>query len=110
MTATVYEDTVRRLSRQSVTAGKHFDAYVDVDWDAPDMAVDADDPRFELPAVDPLGATDWNRDLPQHTRTRIGLHRVAAAMKVGEQFESLLKRGLLEFAAKFPNDAPEFRY
>jgi P-aminobenzoate N-oxygenase AurF len=105
---TTYEDTVRRLSRQSVT--KHFDAYADVDWDAPDMALDPDDPRFELPAVDPLGATDWYRSQPPHTRSRIGLHRVAAAMKVGEQFESVLKRGLLEFAAKLPNGDPEFRY
>jgi len=110
MTTTTYEDTVRRLSRQSVTAGKHFDAYADVDWDGPDMAVDPDDPRFELPAVDPLGATDWYRSLPPATRSRIGLHRIAAAMKVGEQFESLLKRGLLEFAAKLPNGDPEFRY
>jgi hypothetical protein len=110
MTAPVYEDTVRRLSRQSVTAGKHFDAYADVDWDGPDMAVDADDPRFELPAVDPLGATDWYRSQPPAIRAHIGLHRIAAAMKVGEQFESYLKRGLLEFAAKLPNNAPEFRY
>jgi len=108
MTATIYEDTVRRLSSQSVT--KHFDAYADVDWDAPDMAVDPDDPRFELPAVDPLGATDWYRTRPPATRANIGLHRIAAAMKVGEQFESLLKRGLLEFAAKLPSNAPEFRY
>ena len=67
MSVTTYEDTVRRLSRQSVT--KHFDAYADVDWDAPDMAVDADDLRFELPAVDPLGATDWYRSQPAATRS-----------------------------------------
>jgi len=108
VSVTTYEDTVRRLSRQSVT--KHFDAYADVDWDGPDMAVDSDDPRFELPAVDPLGATDWYRSRPAATRSRIGLHRIAAAMKVGEQFESLLKRGLLEFAATLPNGSPEFRY
>src|SRR5947208_2996268 len=69
MTRSTYEETVRRLSRQSVT--KHFDAYADVDWDAPDMAVDPDDARFELPAVDPLGATNWYRSLPAETRTRI---------------------------------------
>jgi len=108
MTRSTYEETVRRLSRQSVT--KHFDAYADVDWDAPDMAVDPDDARFELPAVDPLGATNWYRSLPAETRTRIGLHRIAAAMKVGKEFESVLKRGLLEFAARLPNGAPEFRY
>jgi hypothetical protein len=103
-----YEETVRRLSRQSVA--KHFDAYADVDWDAPDMAIHPDDERFELPAVDPLGATDWYRSQPPAVRARIGLHRIAVAMKVGEQFESVLKRGLLEFAARLPNGAPEFRY
>jgi hypothetical protein len=103
-----YEETVRRLSRQSVT--KHFDAYADVDWDAPEMAVHPDDKRFELPAVDPLGATTWYREQPPAIRARIGLYRIAAAMKVGEQFESILKRGLLEFAARLPNGAPEFRY
>ena len=108
MTRSTYEETVRRLSHQSVT--KHFDAYGDVDWDAPEMAVDSDDARFELPAVDPLGATDWYRSLPAGTRARIGLHRIAAAMKVGLEFESVLKRGLLEFAARLPNGSPEFRY
>jgi hypothetical protein len=108
MTRSAYEDTVRRLSRQSVT--KHFDAYADVDWDAPEMAVDPDDPRFELPAVDPLGATTWYREQSPDIRAGIGLYRIAAAMKVGEQFESILKRGLLEFAARLPNGAPEFRY
>jgi len=108
MTPSAYEDTVRRLSHQSVT--KHFDAYADVDWDAPEMAIDPDDPRFELPAVDPLGATTWYREQPPDIRARIGLHRIAVAMKVGEQFESVLKRGLLEFAARLPNGAPEFRY
>jgi hypothetical protein len=31
-------------------------------------------------------------------------------MKTGLQFESYLQRGLLEYAAKLPNGAPEFRY
>jgi len=31
-------------------------------------------------------------------------------MKVGLQFESILKRGLLEFAAELPDESPEFRY
>src|SRR5207253_653824 len=92
-----YVDLVRRLSRQSVT--KHFDAYADVGWDELEMAIDPEDPRFELPAVDPLGGSDWYRDQPPDVRAGIGLHRVATAMKVGEQFESVLKRGLLEFAA-----------
>jgi hypothetical protein len=31
-------------------------------------------------------------------------------MKIGLEFESVLKRGLLEYAYKLPNGAPEFRY
>ena len=34
----------------------------------------------------------------------------AILMKVGLEFESVLKRGLLEYAAKLPNGSPEFRY
>jgi hypothetical protein len=31
-------------------------------------------------------------------------------MKIGVQFESVLKRGLLEFVERLPNGSPEFRY
>ena len=41
-----YPALLARLSRLSVT--KHFDAYADVDWEAPAYHVDPDDPRFEL--------------------------------------------------------------
>ncbi|HXL19848.1 MAG TPA: diiron oxygenase, partial [Streptosporangiaceae bacterium] len=50
---------IDRLNRQSVN--RHFDAYVDVDWDGPAMALDPEDPRWELSADDPLGATAWYR-------------------------------------------------
>ena len=43
-------------------------------------------------------------------RARIGLHMIATFMKIGLQFESVLKRGLLEFALELPNGSPEFRY
>ncbi|MHB8682255.1 MAG: AurF N-oxygenase family protein [Acidimicrobiales bacterium] len=104
----VYRDLLARLSQQSVV--KHFDAYADVPWDDPAMAIDPDDPRWEVPATDPLVATDWYRSQPPGIRSRIGLHRIAVNMKVGLQFESILKRGLLEYAAELPNGAPEFRY
>jgi hypothetical protein len=92
-TTATYEDSARRLSRQSVD--EHFDAYSDVDWDGTDTAeVDPDDPRFELPTVDPRGATAWYGSQPPHTRARIGLHDIVAAMEVGEQFERVLKRGM----------------
>jgi hypothetical protein len=40
----------------------------------------------------------------------LGLDRTAEMMKTGLQFESVLKRGLLEFASELPNRSPEFRY
>src|SRR5438270_2231199 len=87
-----FEELVARLSRQSVT--KHFDAYADVPWDEPDYRIDPADPRFELGSDDPLAATSWYQSLPQETRARLGLHRIVSNMKVGLQFESVLKRGL----------------
>ncbi len=103
-----WRDLLARLSRQSVT--KHFDAYEDVAWDDPNHQVSPEDPRFELIELDPLGGTDWYRSQPQELRARIGLHRFATFMKVGVQFENILKRGLLTFAESLPNDSPEFRY
>lgn len=103
-----YEQMLGRLSRQSVV--NHFDAYADIDWDSPDMTVDPTDPRWELHSGDPLGATKWYQALPQVDRARLGLDSIASKMKVGLEFESVLKRGLLEFAAALPNGSPEFRY
>jgi hypothetical protein len=103
-----HDALVRRLSHQSVV--KHFDAYADVPWDAPDYRIDPDDPRWELSADDSLGGTAWYRAQPAGVRARIGLHMYATFMKIGVQFESVLKRGLLEYAAKLPDGAPEFRY
>ena len=105
---TRFPDLVRRLSHQSVV--KHFDAYADVAWDSPEFAIDPTDPRWELFSDSPLGGTDWYQALPQELRARIGLHGIVANMKAGLQFESILKRGLLEYAFKLPDGAPEFRY
>jgi len=103
-----YESLIGRLSQQSVV--KHFDAYADVPWDDPEYRIDPTDPRWELSDDDPLGATDWYKAQPQEVRARIGLQGIVSAMKTGLQFESVLKRGLLEYAAKLPNGASEFRY
>src|SRR5438067_6294347 len=98
-----------RLNDLSIT--RHFDAYVDVPWDDPAFALDPTDPRWELdPEMDPLGATQWYLDLPQHDRARLGCELVASKMKIGLIFESVLKRGLLDFALTLPNGSPEFRY
>lgn len=103
-----YDALVRRLSHQSVV--KHFDAYADIPWDDPEYRIDPADPRFELSADDPLGATDWYRALPQPVRARLGLHTIATFAKIGAQFENVLQRGLLEYAWRLPNHSAEFRY
>ena len=103
-----YAELVRRLSHQSVV--KHFDAYADIDWDTDELRIDPGDPRWELDADDSLGATSWYRTQPPEVRARIGLHLVATFMKTGLQFESVLKRGLLDFAFDLPNGSPEYRY
>ena len=103
-----WQDLLGRLSRQSVV--KHFDAYEDVAWDAPENQIDPEDSRWELSADSQLGATEWYQAQPQKTRARIGLHMIACHMRIGLEFESVLKRGLLEFAATLPSGAPELRY
>jgi hypothetical protein len=103
-----YPELVARLSRLSVT--KHYDAYADVPWDQPSSRLDPNDPIWELDWVHPLGSTDWYKSQPREMRSRIGLHIVACAMHTGVHFESVLTRGLLEFALLLPTGAPEFRY
>src|SRR5262245_7377740 len=107
---TAFTALLERLSRQSVTPGKHFDAYADIDWDAPEFRIDPEDPRFEFGPEHPLGATAWYQSQPQAVRARIGLNVIANQTKTGLEFESVLKRGLLEYAARLPNNSPDFRY
>jgi hypothetical protein len=107
-TTDVFTATVTRLSRQSVD--KHFDAYADVDWDAPEMSITPEDPRFKLWDFDPLAGTDWYRSQPPEIRSRVALHRIASAMRIGWEFENVLQRGLLMWAFWMGNDRPEFRY
>jgi hypothetical protein len=103
-----YEALIMRLSRQSVT--KRYEAFRDIDWDAPEMQIDPGDPRWELADTDPLGGSAWYRALLQRERARLGLYRVASFMKVGMQFENVLSRGLLQFALSRPDRSPEQRY
>jgi P-aminobenzoate N-oxygenase AurF len=103
-----YEATLDRLSKASVE--KHWEPYVDIPWDDPEFAVDPDDPRWKLPPADALGKHPWYQAQPPSVQSRIGLWRVATAMKTGMQFENLLKRGLLSYAYRLQNHDPEFRY
>jgi hypothetical protein len=103
-----YEALLMRLSRQSVH--KRYECYRDIAWDDPEFQIASDDPRWELGLDDPLGGTDWYQSRPSAERARIGLYRVATFMKVGMQFENILSRGLLAFAARLPERSPEQRY
>ncbi|WP_080036222.1 AurF N-oxygenase family protein [[Actinomadura] parvosata] len=103
-----YRAVIERLSKASVD--KHWEPYRDIPWDDPEFQVDQTDPRWELPGVDRLGGHPWYLSRSPEVRARIGLWRVATAMKIGLQFENLLKRGLLNYAYRLPNGSPEFRY
>lgn len=103
-----YEERIHKLNRQSVN--KHFDAYADVDWDAPENRIDPEDPRFERQPGDTLGATDWYRALPQPIRARLGLQLIVCQLKTGLEFERILQRGLLEFTTRLGDGSVEFRY
>ncbi|MFD6389130.1 diiron oxygenase [Nocardia sp. NPDC060259] len=104
-----YADTLLTLSEGSVH--RRFDPYLDIDWDAPEFAIDRDDPRWVLSAeLDPLGATRWYQELPLERRIEIGRWRQANAAKVGLAFESILIRGMMQYAMALPNGSPEFRY
>jgi hypothetical protein len=104
-----YRQMLEVLSEGSVHT--HFDPYEDIDWDAPELAVDRTDPRWVLdPEVDPLGAHPWYRAQPLEVQVEIGRRRVANAIKVGAAFESVLIRGLMHYAMTLPNGSPEFRY
>jgi len=103
-----YADRVAQLSRASVK--KQFDAYGDIDWDNEKFRIDATDPRWERSTDDALGGTEWYQSQPSEIRARLGLHLIVNQLKLGIAFESVLCRGLLEFASTLPDNSPEFRY
>lgn len=99
---------IGRLNKLSLA--RSYDAYTDVAWDDPDLSPTAHRGHLRLPSFDPLAHTDWYRDLSDDAKAEVGLYRLAVAMKVGWHFENVLQRGLLAFAMRLPNGAPEFRY
>ena len=105
-----YYSLISRLSKQSVD--KHFNAYEDVDWDAEEMQIELGKGHWTLTdgQLDPIGSTQWYQGLDDLAKDKLGLYSVAIRMKFGLQFESILKRGLLEYAFRLPNNSPEFRY
>ena len=103
-----YEQRLRTLSEASVN--QHFDAFLDIDWDHPDFAIDPNDERWILPEADVLGRHPWYQALPKDEQIRIGLYRQANVVKVGLQFEQILIAGLMNYVFRLPNGSPEFRY
>lgn len=103
-----HDALVARLNAVSVK--KHFDAYEDVGWEDPGFELDPRDPSFELSPRYGLGRTDWYRALDADRRARIGLHIVAAQMRLGMDFEAILSRGLLELAMTLHPGSPDLRY
>jgi hypothetical protein len=99
---------VERLSR--ISTRRPRDPFLEIDWDDAANAIDPRDPRWELPPNHPLGATAWYRALPPETRAELGLDITASHVKIGVEFETILNRGLLEFADSLPDDAAETRY
>jgi hypothetical protein len=97
-----------RLSKLSVD--KRFEAFADVPWDEPYMAIDPTDSRWELWSLDPLGRSDWYLTQPDEVRARIGLHRLSQMLHTGWQFENILQVGLLIHAMRQSSDSLEFRY
>ncbi|GAB2515251.1 AurF N-oxygenase family protein [Nocardia heshunensis] len=104
-----YTDLLHTLSEGSVQ--RRFDPYLDIPWDAPEFAIDPQDPRWVLsPEIDPLGATEWYQQQSLERQIEIGKWRIANAIKVGAAFESVLIRGMMQYIMQLPNGSPEFRY
>ena len=104
-----YSERVEALS--DATTRLRFDPYIDIDWEAPENALDKSDPRWVLdPAIAPLAATDWYAEQPLQRRIDIGRWITANTYKVGIQFEMILIRGVVHYAGKLANGDPSFRY
>lgn len=104
-----YAEKLLLLSEGSVR--RHFDPYVDIDWDSPDFAPDAQPQRWILPpSADPLGRHRWYQALPQERQIEIGRYRQANIAKVGLQFESILVSGMVQYTFGLRNGSAEFRY
>lgn len=103
-----YAETLTTLSEASVR--RNFNPYADIDWDASEFSVIANDPRWVLSASDPLGRRPWYRAQPLEKQIAIGMWRAAHIAKVSLHLESILIRGLLFYTFWIPNGSPEYRY
>lgn len=107
--AQAYAETLKMLSEGSVR--RHFDPYIDIDWESPEFAVVPNDRRWILPASsDPLGGHPWYLAQSEDRKIEIGMWRQANVAKVGLQFEQLLMGGVMNYLYTIANGSPEFRY
>lgn len=65
-----YVETLATLSEGSVR--RNFNPYTDIDWTDPEFAVTENDPRWVLPATDPIGRHPWYQAQPLISRSRSG--------------------------------------
>jgi hypothetical protein len=103
-----YVEKLMTLSEGSVR--RNFNPYTDIDWDSPEFAVVGGDERWILPATDPIGQHPWYQAQSKERQIEIGMWRQSNVAKVGLHFESILIRGLMEYAFWTPNGSPEYRY
>ncbi|MDR3662773.1 MAG: diiron oxygenase [Mycobacterium sp.] len=105
----VYADTVDSLSHARTRLS--FDPYVDIDWDAPENALDENDPRWQLDSdITPLGSTEWYAEESLKRRIDMGRWITANMLKVTLQFEMMLVRGVVHYVDRLPNGSPVSRY
>src|ERR1700752_5409022 len=57
-----------------------------------------------------MGPNPWYQAQSEDRKIKIGMWRQANVAKVGLHFESILIRGLMEYAFWVPNGSPEYRY
>jgi hypothetical protein len=103
-----YDALLLRLSELSVR--KYSDPYTDIAWDAPENAIDPNDPRFAIDPEHALAHSAWYARLDATTRARFGLEWSTQILKYGIHFEAVLDRGLLEFCDAQPNRSRQYRY
>ncbi len=109
----VRDDVDYCANLETLSAGsvrRNFNPYLDVSWDSPEFRVTENDPRWVLAKSDPIGMSAWYQAQPLEKQIAIGMWRQANVAKAGQQFESMLIRGLLSYTFWVPNGSPEYRY
>ena len=105
---TPYTAMLAHLSEGSVR--RHFNPYTDIDWDSSALSISPNDPRWVLSTSEPLGRHPWYQAQPLERQIAIGMWYQANVAMVTLNVESILIRGLLQYAFCVPNGSPEYRY